>query len=40
MNKILVPTDFSPTSMKAVSYAAEIAKKLNANIFYCMSLTM
>lgn len=33
MNKILVPTDFSPTSMKAVSYAAEIAKKLNANIF-------
>lgn len=33
MQKILVPTDFSTTAMKAVTYAAEIAQKTGAVIF-------
>ena len=33
MQKILVPTDFSATAMKAVTYAAEIAQKTGATIF-------
>lgn len=33
MKKILVPTDFSTTAMKAISYAAEIAQKTGATIF-------
>ncbi len=33
MQKILVPTDFSATAMKAVTYAAEIAEKTGAVIF-------
>ena len=33
MQKILVPTDFSTTAMKAASYAAEIAQKTGATIF-------
>ncbi|MEO9021369.1 MAG: universal stress protein [Ginsengibacter sp.] len=33
MQKILVPTDFSNNALKAVGYAAEIAKKSGANIF-------
>lgn len=33
MQKILVPTDFSNNALKAVGYAAEIAKKSGATIF-------
>lgn len=33
MKKILVPTDFSKNAMKAVLYAAEIAKRCNATIY-------
>ena len=33
MKRILIPTDFSPNAMKAVIYAAEIAKKNGAQIF-------
>jgi len=33
MQKILVPTDFSNNALKAIGYAAEIAKKSNATIF-------
>lgn len=33
MKRILIPTDFSPNAMKAVTYAAEIAKKNGAQIF-------
>lgn len=33
MKRILVPTDFSTTAMKAISYAAEIAKKTDATVF-------
>jgi nucleotide-binding universal stress UspA family protein len=33
VQKILVPTDFSATAMKAVTYAAEIAQKTGAVIF-------
>ena len=33
MQKILVPTDFSNNALKAVGYAAEIAKKSDATIF-------
>ncbi|HET7118528.1 MAG TPA: universal stress protein, partial [Hanamia sp.] len=33
MQKILVPTDFSDNALKAVGYAAEIAKKSGATIF-------
>ncbi|HEY5370097.1 MAG TPA: universal stress protein [Hanamia sp.] len=33
MQKILVPTDFSNNALKAVGYAAEIAKKSGASIF-------
>ena len=33
MQKILVPTDFSKNALKAVGYAAEIAKKSGAAIF-------
>ena len=33
MKKILVPTDFSKNALKAVLYAAEIAKRYNATIY-------
>lgn len=33
MQKILVPTDFSANAMKAVLYAAEIAKKNNTAVY-------
>ena len=33
MQKILVPTDFSQNALKAIGYAAEIAKKSGATIF-------
>jgi len=33
MKNILVPTDFSDTAMKAVTYAAEIAQKTEATVF-------
>jgi nucleotide-binding universal stress UspA family protein len=33
MQKILVPTDFSANAMKAVLYAAEIAKKSSATVY-------
>ncbi|MEO6844483.1 MAG: universal stress protein [Ginsengibacter sp.] len=33
MQKILVPTDFSNNALKAIGYAAEIAKKSGATIF-------
>jgi nucleotide-binding universal stress UspA family protein len=33
MKKILVPTDFSANAMKAVLYAAEIAKKSGATVY-------
>jgi nucleotide-binding universal stress UspA family protein len=33
MQKILVPTDFSNNALKAVGYAAEIAKKSDATVF-------
>jgi nucleotide-binding universal stress UspA family protein len=32
INKILVPTDFSETSMKAINYATELAKRTGAEI--------
>ena len=33
MRKILVPTDFSPNALKALTYAAEIAEKSGAHIY-------
>ena len=33
MKKIIVPTDFSANAMKAVTYAAEIAKRTGATIY-------
>jgi nucleotide-binding universal stress UspA family protein len=33
MKKILVPTDFSANAMKAIFYAAEIAKKSSATVY-------
>jgi len=32
MRTIVVPTDFSPISLNAVSYAAEIARSVNADL--------
>jgi nucleotide-binding universal stress UspA family protein len=33
MNKILVPTDFSPNAMRAIDYAVQIAKVTQATIY-------
>ena len=38
MKKILVPIDYSPCADKAVHYAIQIAKKINASVHLCHSL--